>query len=428
MRKRTWFTFAALILAAAVLGATAHASGNRYTEKDLVSMRNSLLGKAPLTEGQDVNGDGHVDVFDMIRMRRGLILTGDFSVKSCPVTEDHVKYTGRNYYNNGTVWLVQSGSAIEFSVEARSAEITLRGEMGMSGSKDMRPRYAVVVDGEIVRDDVLNSTEETVELFSGEEVRCASVKVIHLSEAANGAVGVSAVTADCCTDEPVTPAEEKKLRIEFIGDSITCGYGVDAPSQYESFRTTTENFMKSYAYLAAEMLGADYSAVCYSGYGIISGYTPDGTKNAANLVPAYYECYGRDYPAKWDFSAKPNDVVIINLGTNDSTYIDRDPDSRGAEFIKAYSEFLTTVRKNNPDAHIICTLGIMGASSEYKMIEQAIAEYRQASGDSRIYCYQAPVQVSADGYGADWHPSAATQEKNAGILAEKIRQVLGSDN
>lgn len=427
MRKRTWFTFAVLVLAAAALGMSAHASGRRYTEEDLISMRDSLLGKAPLAEGQDVNSDGHVDVFDMIRMRRGLVHTGEFSVMTCPVDEDCMKYTGRNFYKDGTVWLVQSGSAIEFNVEARSAEVTLRGEKGMSGSKDMRPRYAVIVDGEIVHDGVLNSIEEKVGLFSGDEVRCASVKVIHLSEAANGAVGVSAVTADCCTDKPVTPAEEKDLRIEFIGDSITCGYGVDAPSQYESFKTTTENFMKSYAYLTAEKLGADYSAVCYSGYGVISGYTPDGTINSANLVPPYYECYGSDYPEKWDFSAKPNDVVVINLGTNDSTYIDKDPSTRGAGFIKAYKEFLAVVRKNNPDAHIICTLGIMGASSEYKMIEQAVAEYKQASGDSRIYCYQAPVQVSADGYGADWHPSAATQEKNAVILAEKIRQVLGSN-
>ena len=360
-------------------------------------------------------------------MRSRTVSSGGFSVKSFPVTEMFVRYTGRDLYRDGIVWLVQSGSAIEFSVEARSASVTLRGEPGMSSGRDMRPRYAVIVDGKTVRESLLEEDEETVELFTGKEQRKASVRVIHLSEAVNGAVGVSAVNADTSSETAVSPAGKKDIRIEFIGDSITCGYGVEAHSQYEGFTTATENFMKSYAYLAAEMLGADYSAVCYSGHGIISGYTENGSKNEENLVPPYYECYGKEYPEKWDFSAMPNDIVVINLGTNDSTYIDKDPDARGPEFIRAYMALLGTVRRCNPGAHIICTLGIMGAGSEYKMIEQAITGYKESSGDSRIYCYEAPVQVSADGYGADWHPSAATQEKNAGILAEKIRQVLGEE-
>ena len=351
---------------------------------------------------------------------------GGFSRKTVPVTEDNVRYIGRDLYREGTVWLVQSGSAVEFTVEARVAEITLRAGNDLPESRELRPRYAVIVDGAIIRDDVAGSSDENVVLFSGSETRRALVRVIHLSEAANGAVGISAVTADSASDHPVAPSEGNKLRIEFIGDSITCAYGVESASCDEEFTATTENFMKSYAYLAAEELGADYSTVCFSGYGIISGFTADGTKNEDFLLPPYYGVYGIDYPEKWDFSAKPCGIVVICLGTNDSTYIRSDPGTRGAEFKDAYREFLETVRRNNPVAHIICTLGIMGAGSEYKMIEQAIDEYTMNSGDSRVTCYRAPEQLPEDGFGADWHPSAATQRKNASLLADVIRQLTGS--
>lgn len=50
---------------------------------------------------------------------------------------------------------------------------------------------------------------------------------------------------------------------------------------------------KAYAYLSAEQLGADYSMVCYSGYGIITGYTENDQKLTTHLLPDYYERVGK---------------------------------------------------------------------------------------------------------------------------------------
>ena len=104
----------------------------------------------------------------------------------------------------------------------------------------------------------------------------------------NGAVGVKDISAVSDRSDAVIPEKEKALSIEFIGDSITCAYGVEGSNSYEPFRTTTENFMKSYAYLTAQKLDADYSAVSYSGYGVLSGYT-SGDINTDSLIP---DCYG----------------------------------------------------------------------------------------------------------------------------------------
>ncbi|MDE6780838.1 MAG: hypothetical protein K2J40_05190, partial [Ruminococcus sp.] len=399
-----------------------------YSASDLTNLGDALLGRSEMTAGMDLTSDGVVDVFDLVLMRQQFVSTGEFKEKSFSATEENVKYTGRNYYDGSTAWLVQSGSAVEFTVNAKSAEVTITGDYSINNDEKYRPRYAVIVDGEIVLDDIMSEKSKTIELFKGEKSRTAEVKIIHLSEANNGTVGVSEIKTVSESPVPVVPAKKKDLTIEFIGDSITCAYGVEGQSAYENFTTKTENFMKSYAYLTAEKLGADYSAVSYSGHGIISGYSNDGKINTDSLVPPYYKNYGnlKDYAKPWDFTKKPNDVVVINLGTNDYSYVNADFDERKQEYADGYEEFLETVRECNPEAYIICTMGIMGGQEMYPLIEQAVKNFSEKTGDKKIMSYESPIQnFTDDGIGSDWHPSAVTQQKNAYILADKICNALG---
>jgi hypothetical protein len=192
--------------------------------------------------------------------------------------------------------------------------------------------------------------------------------------------------------------------------------------------TSTENFMKSYAYLAAQKLDADYSAVSYSGYGIVSGYTSSGEKVPDCLVPDYYAMTAKpySYAKPWDFERRRHDVVVVNLGTNDNTYVSADKETRSVEFTEGYFDFLTVIREKNPDAYIICTLGIMGCEELYPCIEEAVSRF--AEEDDRIMCYKSEVQKQSDGYGSDWHPSAITQQKSAYVLADKICTALGIES
>lgn len=104
-------------------------------------------------------------------------------------------------------------------------------------------------------------------------------------------------------------------------------------------------------------LNADYSAVSYSGHGIISGYT-SGEKNTDSLIPDCYELTGKlsDYASAWNFDDHSNDVVVINLGTNDSSYVSKDTENRAPEFVEGYADFLKTVREKNPDAEYILNI------------------------------------------------------------------------
>lgn len=422
MKKRT-AVITSVLTAALLTGAASAAS---WTVSDAAKLQKGILTTgAPLE--YDLDGSGSVNVIDLVLMKRAVLTDkGEATAQSIPASEDYVRFQSRTVQKDDTAWLVQSGAAAECIITADSASVTLAGSSGIYNGADYRPRYGVFVDGELVADALMSEAEETVTLWEN-ETRTAEVKIMLLSEAMYGGVGVKSINVTSSAVVPVKPVAERALAVEFIGDSITCAYGVEAGSNGEQFKTSTENFSKSYAYLTAQQLGADYSTCCYSGHGITSGYTSDGTKQAGSLIPDCYEKSSKfvDYGTDWDFeNARQMDAVVINLGTNDINYIAADPETRNAEFIEEYKKFLTTVREKHPSAAIICTVGTMGGDEIYALIKQAVEEF----GDAKVSCYFSRTHTMADGMGADWHPSAYTQQNSAYVLADKICQALGIES
>lgn len=430
MNKKRIIAFSATmsILFSSFSGAASAAKS--YTIDDLCHLRDAIVDLDDITTDDDINNDGKVNVFDLCLLKSSMLTNKECITSDYAATDKNVKLVGRTMRSNDITWLIHSGSAVEFTVTGKSVNITLAGDSSINNDEDYRSRYAVIVDGEIIKDDVMGTPEKTLTLFEGETSRTANVKIIHLSEAMNGAIGVKNISVTSNSAAPVRPEPKKDLSIEFIGDSITCAYGVEGLSNYESFKTTTENFMKSYAYLTAQKLNADYSSVSYSGHGIISGFTSSGDINTDSIIPDCYELTGKlsDYATNWDFETSSHDVVVINLGTNDSSYVTKEPETRSQEFIDGYIDFLKTVREKNPEAYIICTLGTMG-DELYEYVEDAAKKYSTLTGDEHIMSYRSAVQnMSADGIGSDWHPSAITQQKSAYVLADKICQALGMES
>ncbi|HAG12921.1 MAG TPA: hypothetical protein DCG49_03545 [Ruminococcus sp.] len=424
--KKQAAAFAAMILAAQwILPMNSSAA----SVEDAAHLLSALTGSGEMNAADDFNGDGAVNAVDLTLLKRDLLAAppdGESTEKTIPVSADTVKLIGRTMESNGATLLVQSGAAVECTVTGESASVTLTGGSEVKGSESSRPRYAVFVDDVQIADVLMSETEQEVELFSGKKSVTKKVKIIHLTEANQGAIGVKAFKVKTAAAKPVKPTPKKDLSIEFIGDSITCAYGVEAESQYEGFTTGTENFMKSYAYLTAQLLDADYSAVSYSGYGIVSGYSNNGAVNTASLVPDCYEYVGKSgqYAVPWDFEAHPMDVIVLNLGTNDDSYASKEIEVRGKEYQEKYVAFLKQIREKNPESAIVCTLGIMGAEELYPYLEAAVAE----SNDPHITCYQSPTQKMTDGLGADWHPSPKTQELNAYLCADKICEAIGRES
>ncbi len=345
------------------------------------------------------------------------------------LTDKNVKLLGRTFVNDNILWASYTASGIEFKYEkASKVEIALVGDYtsGNAGQKNNHPKYSVFVDDVEYETALLSETEKTIVIETDKE-KTGVIRVNKVSESANSTMGIKSVT----TDGKISPTAKKKMNIQFIGDSITCGYGVDGANG-DSFTTANENGLKTYAFKAAQKLDADYTMISFSGYGVVSGYTSSGTANKASLVPKYYDKLGNSGTAikggkkvntfTWDFSKDKFDYVVINLGTNDNTYVGGKAD-RKTEFETAYVSFLKTIREKNPSAHIICSLGMMGQDL-YPSIEKAVAAYSQETGDKNISCLKFDVQdANKDGVAVDWHPTEATHEKASEKLVTHIKEL-----
>lgn len=346
--------------------------------------------------------------------------------KTYTASVENVRPIGRTVFDNDLLWCAYSGTGAEFTFNGTKASVTIQGDSSATGTGN-NARVAIYVNGERVIDDMLNKAEETYEVYESTLPLNTTVKIVKLSETAMSTLAIKNITVSSAGD--IKPTENNEHLIEFVGDSITCGYGVDDENRNHHFSTTTEDVTKTYAYKTAEALNADYSMVSISGYGIITGYCSDGKTKTDQILPNYYDKIGFSWSntdiTSRDWSFKNNrhpDVVVINLGTNDDSYCKSYAD-RKDEFSKAYVKFLKSVRKNNPDAAIICSLGIMG-DNLYSSVEEAMTSYSKKTGDNNVYCLHFSTQNGTTGYAADWHPTEATHTIAAEELVKEIKEIM----
>lgn len=364
--------------------------------------------------------------------------TVDTTVTGSTLTEqefipstDYVKQIGRTYLLNDTLWCALSGTGIEFTFTGTKAELNIFGDSMVTDSTGIHYcRYAIYVNDKLVKDSQIKQSQQTITAFESDTEQTVTVRVVKLSESADSTMGIGKIKVTA--NGVIKPTAAKTHRIEIIGDSITCGYGVDDADNSHHFSTATEDFTKTYAYKTAKALDADYSTVAFSGYGIISGYTANGTQNKNQLVSTYYDKMGYSYgninnslkinTVNWDFSKFVPDVIVINLGTNDNSYCNGDV-KKQKKFVTGYVTFLKQVRKDNPKATILCTLGIMGQNL-YPSIQSAVKQYTKTTKDKKISTLEFDQQLQSDGYCADWHPSAKTHTKAAKKLTSKIKKIM----
>lgn len=348
-------------------------------------------------------------------------------------TWENVKPLGRTKPLADGLWLAFSGSGAEFVFHGKYAAVTIAGDdnAALADNAQNQARIAIEVNGQRVVDDMIDAPEKTYTAFEAAKAQDVVVRIVKLSETAMSTCAIRAITVD--SEDGIRPTPAKAHAIEVIGDSITCGYGVDDEVAEHHFVTGTEDVTRAYAYRTARALDVDYSMVSISGYGIISGYTATGEEPVAvQTIPQYYDKLGFSYGAyrglkaqetAWDFAAYRPELIVINLGTNDDSYTRDDP-QRQETYRAAYTAFLKDVRRHNPAAKLLCVLGIMG-DRLYPVVEAAAAAYTAETGDTDIACMHFTPQLAEDGYVADWHPTAVTHGKAAEKLTAEIRRLMG---
>lgn len=361
------------------------------------------------------------------------------------LSSSDIKWFGRTLDHNGIRYFDFSASGFEFSIKGRKATCKIVSDSHLL-EDEARGVLGVFVqnldDTETkttsMKKVVLEEKENNIILFESAEEQRVHIKVLRFSEAVYGYSGFAgaeisgellkdeAAGSDVSLGNPVRP-----LKLEFIGDSITCGYGVEGVWEKDVFTTKQERPDLAYAYLTAQALGAEYELVSRSGIGLISCYTDPLTvtlPNTAEPLMSQLWPYTDRYlsyklgiePEVWNESRYSPDIVVINLGTNDTSWV-RGLEDRRISFVNLYEQLLEAVHRRSPKARILGCLGVMGqelCDSE----EEAFARFARTFPNVKTKFVRFPVQDQVhDGVGTDWHPSAKTHRKIAEILTNEIK-------
>ena len=220
------------------------------------------------------------------------------------------------------------------------------------------------------------------------------------------------------------PPSLPERTIEFVGNSITCGYGNEATQPSEHFEYATENHYYSYAQLTSRALGARAHVVARSGIGVYRSYGGPREGTPDNVMTTEYEYTNLyDRSERWDFSRFRPQVVCVNLGTNDLSTNNYDARRLQA----AYKSFLAQVRSHNPQAKIVMLCGPMLGGKELDIARRAldaVVDEARRGGDAAVYRYNFTPIDGTLGYGADWHPSLWQHQLMAAELTAYLRGLM----
>jgi len=361
-------------------------------------------------------------------------------------SKDNVKILGRANYQNGYLWFGLTDSGIEYHFNGKTTIINVTADTKAYSSES--PAYVgIYVDGEVYKKSLITEKNTNFTINFDKKGK-HDITFIKLSEAEQGSLRINEITADA---KKIKPTSQKKKSIEFIGDSITCAYGVDGTVE-DHYHTSIQDGTKSYAYLTAKKFNVDYNIVCHSGYAILSSITFDGNFNGervpnTTMSPVYDKLgvtFGNEFlvlgnnefddgtyelqSTVWDDYGKyVPDLIVINLGTNDAFYfVSIDPSKVESEqkvFVQNYEDFLVRLRSLYPKTEILCTLGTMG-QEVYPLVEQAVNNYTTRTGDNSVKLFEFNVQnVEKNGMGADTHPTAQSQLDAAHELIGEIEKL-----
>lgn len=206
----------------------------------------------------------------------------------------------------------------------------------------------------------------------------------------------------------IRPTEDKELYIEFLGDSISCGWGV-VGTHDGGYASQDGTF--AYPYLVAEALNADYSIMGLSGRGVIHGTDLNFDKDYLTTSPLRSA-------AEYGFERQA-DLVVINLGTND-----RGNHADTVAFEAAYLTLLDRVfAKNGDDCIVYCLWGAMNDTYNTQ-IQSAIANYKASHPTAKIGTLALAASTVAGGEPSWGHPSIEDHAGYTEALLNALKTVI----
>jgi len=322
-----------------------------------------------------------------------------------PSSHPYIRYTGRiSYIEAGQPRFWAPGVYISIRFRGTYCVMDINDEEKWGKSHNY---LQVIVDNKKSYRIQLKAKQNRIVLATGLKKGVHTIVICKDTEAEIGYL--EPVRFICSKLVETTPLPQRK--IEFIGNSITCGMGND---DSEIPCKTREWYDQHNAYMAygpqmARSLNAQWQLTSVSGIGLIRSCC-----NKTTVMPDVVDKINMaENKLNWDFTLFQPDVVTVCLGQNDGI-------QDSTLFCNAYITFISRLRSYYPKALIV----LLNSPMANRQLDQALKEYIGAvtrsirlSGDEKITHFFFSSRYTS---GCDAHPDM----KEHGKMAEELSVFL----
>ncbi len=361
------------------------------------------------------------------------LLTLGLFAETIPANDGRVVYVGRTAVDGTTVSF--DWTATYFRIAFSGQSLTMKasdlkfGAANEEAAAKLHNYYAVWIDSptsaEPHRIIEVKEGEEVIELVDPMYLKKSrrSVHEVVVQKRTEGEQGRTTVYEFATNGKFMQATPLKERQLEFIGDSYTCGYGIDAPTKEEKFSPETENASRSYAAIVSRYFDADYIAVAHSGMGIARNYNSKFPK--WHMPDRYLQTFDMDSTQANRWDAAKSDfhpaMTVIYLGPNDFS-VSLQP--KYESYRDNYYRLIKSIKANYGEDHpVLCV-----AAKSYEYLGEYVRELAKNSGMKNVnYLVYCPAQHNHtnEDLGADVHPNYNGQKKKAYSIIPYIATITG---
>lgn len=363
-------------------------------------------------------------IFPITLLLTLIIASPAIATDNTPASDSRITYVGRTLTQDGDV---------SFDWSSTYAKINFLGDyLAVRASDTKKDYFNVWIDREMSAeaDKVLciNSTDTLLTIVSsadfnkkGKNPGFHTVIIQKRTEADQGRTTFHEFVTD--NGRLLQAAPVKERLIEFVGDSYTCGYGIENSISRNRYTPETQNTAKTYCALLARYFDADFITVSHSGKGITRNYD-DGDRNSRWYMPERYTCtFDNARQPKWEPGDLKPDITMIYLGQNDFS-TERQP--MRDPFKRNYQRLIKAIKDYYGDDHPILCLSTKVDKLLFDFVRECVEEcgYRNVYYDGM---FQALHLDNDQELGADWHPNWKAHIKLAYALIPYFSTITGWD-